>query len=221
MITVNVTNRYNQTNTDVDIKDNEESDNEDIRNIFFNHTHPQKLEDFFIKNESAIWTVDQSTLDKVQMLIKDIEYFNQFNFAVSFHRVFTKIKDEDGDVDEEATQGYKEFSNECEGHNIQVLKDDVTLLYNIFSYTHTAFNLQDCKNKPLVKTISELAFATLKTFEDKGADEISDLIATFLTSSNILQLTDLINTLKTMQVNNVNSGTASENKVNGDNVVKT
>jgi hypothetical protein len=240
MITFTVTNRYNQINPAIDIKSNDDNiddnedqinpaidiksnddnidddDNEEQKELLVDHTHPHKLEDFFTKDGSFTWAVDQSTLDKVQMLIKDIEYFNQACFQLSLAGVFTKIKDEDGNVDEEETQECKEFTKDIENKNVQVLKEDVTLLYNIYSYTNTAFSLPDCKNKPLVKTISELALATLKIYTEKSVDEVSDLIESFLESSKCSELSELIKTIKNMNVNNTNS--SSVNTVSNANI---
>lgn len=190
-INISFTQNYDQRKPDLDMKYDEDQSQLEIR---FDHAHPHKLEDFFNKGKKGTWKIDQSTLDKVQKLIKDIELYNNFTL---------KAEPYAGKLGKKQSKDLKEFADEFNSKNVQVLKKDITLLYNIYSYTNAAFSLPECNHRPLAKTIAELAFATLKVQKDESTKEVKKFIQTILnlpdtpteTEKAIKTVTHMINAL--------------------------
>lgn len=175
MVSLNFTTNYDQKKPNLDAK---KTDKEKIE-VQIDHAHPHKLEDFFKKNKkhkNDIWELDQSTLDKVQKLIKDITYYNDIS---SYSDISLEEFEISENIPKKLKKQFEENNQELQVKIKHVLKKDITLLYNIYSYTHAAFSVPECKNKPLAKTISDLAFATLNRLMSDSSKEIKQYVKSF------------------------------------------
>lgn len=195
-------NKAEENTTKENSSEENSSDEQCHMEICIHHSHPKKLEDFFTKKEKSqhifstgekvVWITDQSSLDKVNGLIKDIEFFHS-HAVYPIELVMLKDRKKMSNEEKKASNDFVEtYKSKC----INTVKKDLSLLYSIYAYTQAASNDPVCLHRPLVKTISELAFTTINSYKESRNDEISDKASNIIQgSTQHQQLESLLQTL--------------------------
>lgn len=174
-MTLDSTTRYGQPEPIIQCKFNKEHS---VFHLRFDHSRPRKLEDFFEKDDHAILEINLSTYSKVQSLIKDIKFYKMNSFRTDY---FSNKLQKKMDIPHIYKTKIAEYiGSKC----FRLLENNLKLLYNIYSYTSAAYGVPECKNKRLTKTISKLAFATLKEYKKNSTPIVSQLVKSIFNSDD-------------------------------------